>query len=522
LDIFAQNMSKKYHIWIYFLIGVLSFSPIFGLSNLTWLGLGHLCIIAVGLLVLMIGYQKKKIPKNEGIKILSFLYLNYLVVSFLPSENLLYNRFVIVCFGGLIVWSLIFLYTQKNFLKKRFEENLLLSQLDKWVVPSLLFLFIFSFVKIYFIRENTSELLLGLGKWGMAIVLYFIVGVNAEVFGPKKFGLKNGFPYFILSLAFVAFFLGISDILKTLNWNSQAITFYDEKKFTQSAALFIKIEKENQFEIPLRRVDYLQLSRKLMAIDGENREDNIDRAIFFLNHLVQEQATGRTDSLNEEILQEYLKIGDLNAALGRLEESQSIYQYAAVLSNDPLKILRYLYGNISQKEKGEIGNKEPYISLQDFEVVESPQLVPWTHSGGLSLKTKQHILQKEVAHSGQRAEYLAVEYDLDPSIGENVYDYWAIPIKIPKPDFPVGIRAFIRGKKGQDAQICLVINYIFPGDSGASRSEIFKIDENWKALTFRDLNTSHPGVYLYDKIGINTFGNNTELFIDDIQIFTYR
>ncbi|MDI6783292.1 MAG: hypothetical protein QME64_04245, partial [bacterium] len=169
------------------------------------------------------------------------------------------------------------------------------------------------------------------------------------------------------------------------------------------------------------------------------------------------------------------------------------------------------------------------VTLEDFENTTLPVLKRWVTNPSATVES--HTIVRNPVHRGNNAELLKIRYT---SAGP---DYWSKNVYLLL-QAPLAIRAYVTGKPNTRCQ--LVANMRFAksrpeqkiGPTGACFSNEVMLKENqWVPLIIPDVYAKamdiakqpsgfyNPRSIQLEMIAVNTFGNDCELYIDDIEAF---
>lgn len=169
------------------------------------------------------------------------------------------------------------------------------------------------------------------------------------------------------------------------------------------------------------------------------------------------------------------------------------------------------------------------VTLEDFENTTVPVLKRWVTNPSATIDSNS-IVHNPV-HRGNNAELLKIRYT---SSGP---DYWAKNVYIALQK-PLALRAYVMGKQNTRCQ--LVANMRFAksrpeqkvGPTGACFSNgIFFTEPKWMPLVIPDIYKEamkiakdpsglyNPQTIQLEMVAINTFGNDCDLYLDDIEVF---
>jgi tetratricopeptide (TPR) repeat protein len=171
------------------------------------------------------------------------------------------------------------------------------------------------------------------------------------------------------------------------------------------------------------------------------------------------------------------------------------------------------------------------VTLEDFENSTQPVLRRWITNPAGTIES--HTIVHNPVHRGNNAELLKIRYT---SAGP---DYWAKNTYIVL-QAPLAIRVYVTGKQNTRCQLVANMRYAKSrpeqkmGLTGACYSnEVILTKNQWIPLIIPDVYTIamniardprwqyryNPKLIQLETIGINTFSNDCELYIDDIEVY---
>lgn len=245
-----------------------------------------------------------------------------------------------------------------------------------------------------------------------------------------------------------------------------------------------------------------------------------------LGYIIPDTVNHDLISLCQEVAQYYISQQDWSNA-------RMAYDIAGNSVNNIAEYLQQLEAQytISSEttKRNKIWPQGIAITLENFESTQVPVLTRWVTNPSASIENHQ-IVQTPI-HSGKQAELLKINY---ATAGP---DYWAKNVYILL-QAPLAIRAYVTGKSSTRVQ--LIANMRFAttrpeqkvGVTGACFSSEAILNENqWVPLIIPDVYTKamqiakdpsgiyNPQSIQLEMIAINTFGNDCELYLDDIEVY---
>jgi len=334
---------------------------------------------------------------------------------------------------------------------------------------------------------------------------------------------------FIFFGFFILLWFGIAFMREVAARNPQAAFQEGKRLYT----LGKKDEATQKFLIALETDSTNYFAYAYLAkLSWEKKE--VDRTINYLQgfhrtrfgYLIPEQSAQELVSTCEAVAQEYIREKNWSRA-------RTAFDLAGNIAPDMTRYLRSLetqYAADSLRSvRDALWPNGIAVTLEDFESVSAPQLTRWVTNPSASIES--HILVHDPIHRGNTAEYLKIRYT---SAGN---DNWSKQVYLILQS-PLSVRAYVLGKQKSRCQLIANLRYAKSkpeqkvGPTGACFSPEVNLSENqWIPVTINNVYAEAVKIgkdprWDYDingmqleMIAVNTFGNDCELYIDDIEAF---
>jgi len=168
------------------------------------------------------------------------------------------------------------------------------------------------------------------------------------------------------------------------------------------------------------------------------------------------------------------------------------------------------------------------VSLENFELAKFSVLSRWVSNPSASIE--DHRIVQTPVHNGKQSELLKIKYT---TAGP---DYWTKNVYLVLQS-PLSIRAYVTGKQNTRCQLVANLRYAKStpeqkvGPTGACFSNEIMLTENqWVPIVIPDVYAEalrigkdsrfnyNTSLIQLEMVAINTFGNDCEIYLDDIEV----
>lgn len=506
---------------------ILALIPLIGFKRLDWFQFLQWIACGCGLIYLFFSCQRKMraaaaearevdlqraVIHRPAYRVIIYLYLQYLFLRFYPTEYSLYNGLFVGAVVCALVISVVLYIRTGNSEPERPKPPLL--KIDAYILGIAVGLWVISLLG----GDGLSAGLLSkIGLLVAFLIPYVLTVLNLNQLVPSTAKTRSIYPYTFIFFSSLAILYGFADMTRIQYEIRKARATVQSGRFVESCNLYLGLEADNWPQFSLAEPTlYLSVADTLAA-----RRIESGKTLQLLRLYLKRT----NNALPLRFFSTYTAVGDSLVLAGDFAEAQSTYNELAFRIGDPLAVLTYIK-DLKETPAGQrMWNGKPYVTIRSFELGENDLLKHWTIKDGLSHKKKEHRIAPS-GYEGTHSGYLNVEYQRTDSAPDDTggeYDYWSFFTKIDIPGYPLGVRFYAHNARDQRSDVRLIVNLRWPQTSGVDRSPAVELSAaRWQEVSISEIRYDEAwGKPFIDQIGIDTFGKDSEFFIDEFQLFTF-